>query len=232
MEFKNEKELQGIYEVSNLLKTNFPEWYINDYIPIEEDFNLDLTFTAKTDNIEHRYEMEIKTDRYGPYMIGEEVAKNWYACRDCHDNPKSIGNNMRFCDVPPSSMTITQLTEWTTSMTYEEINKDTTPIPENIKNKPIYIINATMQSGLIKKNKYESKGYKIYRQWDRYLTYNMKDGILIFTPKRLRDAYLGYCWYLTTHTTDFKEGSKEKIWELKIILDLSKAMYIKKNLTV
>ena len=66
MVFKNEKELQGIYEVSKALKENY-DWYINEEIPVMEDYGLDIIFTGMTNNTIARYEMEVKTDRYGPF---------------------------------------------------------------------------------------------------------------------------------------------------------------------
>lgn len=225
---KDQKELQGICEVSKALKENY-DWYINEEIPTIEDYGLDIIFTGKTDNTIARYEMEVKTDRYGPFKYENgDIAENWYPCRDCPDNPKSIGNYMRFCDVPPSSMTISNLEEWTTTMTHDEIWNDTTPVPDNIKDCPVYILNATTKYGTIKKGKIESKGRKIWGKNGKCLAYNMQDGIIFFNQKSIKEAFRGYCWYLTTHTTDIKYGSKEKVWELKMIFDLSKGKYIKK----
>lgn len=60
------------------------------------------------------------------------------------------------------------------------------------------------------------------------LSFLAPDGIYIFSPKTLRDAFVGYADYWVSHTTDLgKTGPKHP--EKKAVLDMSKATHIPCN---
>lgn len=70
-------------------------------------------------------------------------------------------------------------------------------------------------------------------KWDRLLDahaclcFLAPDGMLLFSQKELKEAFLGYADYFVSHTTQF--SNKKRRWERKAILDLSKGSYVMLN---
>lgn len=222
--FGKKNDLEGIEETVRMIESIYGESFMNISAPEYEDYELDITLTTTGGT---SYPMEVKTTRYGNYLNNGRIAMNWYPCRNCPENKDSIGNNMRFADTPTSATSITDMTGWTTTMSMEELDADMTPIPDNMEGKPVYIINADMIDGAICKGKRKSKGRKLFDNEKSCLVYNMPDGFLIFNNKNLCNAFLGYCWYKTGHTTDIHPEDKKR-WELKMVFDLTKAVYVPK----
>ena len=90
-------------------------------------------------------------------------------------------------------------------------------IPEDA---PIYYVNAEARMG--------------YAKWDKLLasgaclSFLAADGILLFSPKDLKEGFLGFGYDLVSHTTEFgKKGART--WERKAILNLDRALFIPCN---
>ena len=83
---------------------------------------------------------------------------------------------------------------------------------------PIYYVNAeTDGGGLAKWDKIKASG--------ACLSFLAADGIILFSPKDLEMAFLGYGYDLVNHTTEFGKEWKVR-WEKKAILDISRGFFI------
>ena len=89
-------------------------------------------------------------------------------------------------------------------------------IPEGT---PIYYVNAETEYGgsIAKWDKIRASG--------ACLTFLAADGIVLFSPKDLSMAFLGYGKDMVPHTTEFGKEPVAK-WEKKAILDLSRGYFI------
>ena len=62
-----------------------------------------------------------------------------------------------------------------------------------------------------------------------YLVYLAQDGLLIYTPKQLREALMGYVYYKNaSHGTSLTpyHNRLNPHWELKAIINLNKGKFI------
>ena len=87
---------------------------------------------------------------------------------------------------------------------------------------PIWIINAEDKTG----GKDNAKFHKLVEN-KVCLAFVAGDGIVLFSPKSLRKALVGYAYWFGTHTTQFKDKQARK--ERKAVLDLSKGLFIPCN---
>ena len=60
------------------------------------------------------------------------------------------------------------------------------------------------------------------------LVYIAPDGMIIFNPKELKNAFVGYADYFVRHTTEYGKNNK-RLWETKAVLDLSQGTYVPCN---
>jgi hypothetical protein len=88
---------------------------------------------------------------------------------------------------------------------------------------PIYFINATDYRGDYSKGKYQ----KLLEN-HACLVYIAPDGMIIFSPKELKNAFVGYADYFVRHTTEYGKNNK-RLWETKAVLDLSQGTYVPCN---
>lgn len=112
--------------------------------------------------------------------------------------------------------------EWRTYFTrdiYSKLNFET----DVTTGTPVYFINAEDKYG----NKENAKWYKILKA-NACLSFIAKDGIYIFSPKTLREAFIGYADYCVSHTTDHGPKGPRKM-EKKAVLDMTKATHLKCN---
>ena len=85
---------------------------------------------------------------------------------------------------------------------------------------PVYFINAEDKYGNMDNGKWQ----KLLNA-HACLSFLAPDGIIIYGPGTLQQAFVGYADYLVSHTSEFgKKG--ERHWELKAVIDLSKGEYI------
>ena len=82
---------------------------------------------------------------------------------------------------------------------------------------PIYFINGTDINGNYDNGKYS----KILKK-NGCLSFLAGDAILLFSPKRLAEAFLGYAEYQVRHREEIG-NDKKRNWEVKAVLDLTKA---------
>lgn len=97
-------------------------------------------------------------------------------------------------------------------------------IPEHMLGKYAYIISA---STWFKRTELcdDSKWMKLYSKDNTMFVLVAEDGVLIFNNKDLKDAFLGYGLMYCPHTNDF--NNRNCNYELKALLDISKAKYFK-----
>lgn len=84
---------------------------------------------------------------------------------------------------------------------------------------PIYFVNAVDKFG-----KEENGKWQKLLKANACLCYFALDGLLLFSPRELREAFLGYGDYYVKHTTLY--GDKVASWEKKSLLDLRKGTYV------
>ena len=84
---------------------------------------------------------------------------------------------------------------------------------------PIWIVNAEDRSG----GKANAKYFKLIEN-NACLAFVAADGIVLFSPKSLNDALVGFAWWFGPHTTDFNDKPRRK--ERKAVLDLSKGLFV------
>lgn len=82
---------------------------------------------------------------------------------------------------------------------------------------PIYYVNAEAKDGPSKWDKIVASG--------ACLSILAADGIVVFSPRDLKDALIGYGYDRVTHTTEFGKTG-ERTWEKKAILNLEKGTFI------
>ena len=88
---------------------------------------------------------------------------------------------------------------------------------------PVYFVNAEDKFGNMENGK-----WKKLLNAKACLVFIAPDGMLLFSPKTLKEAFVGYADYLVKHTTEFgKKGSRH--WEKKAVLNLEKGRYIPCN---
>lgn len=156
-----------------------------------EDYGVDIYVTGFTSCREmrcHPYEVKSLRGDFGDFNYQTTIA-----CRNGKCRYGLTGN---------------------TNVTQEEIEADTTPMPDWLDNhKRIAILNASTKKGSF----INSKTDKLLKGKSG-LIYAMEGEIDMFTPPMFRKAILGYVWTKGTHTTDFKDT--ELVWELKAVIDL------------
>lgn len=111
---------------------------------------------------------------------------------------------------------------WCTSAsTQEEFWADRTPSPD-FGDTPIQMLNAYDKYG-------RRKGAKLTKLLDNRdgLIYLAKDGMLIFSPKALREAIIGYGWVYLPHHKELNDKSCK--FEYKALIDLSRGRFLPLN---
>ena len=86
---------------------------------------------------------------------------------------------------------------------------------------PVYFVNAEDRYGNMDNGKYR----KILDE-NACLSFLSPDGILIYSCKTLREAFIGYADYYVSHTSEFGRNWEGKRWEKKAVIDLTKGCFI------
>lgn len=108
--------------------------------------------------------------------------------------------------------------EWNqyfTSEIYHKLKFDT----DVVSGHPIYFVNATDAYG-----NFENGKWKKLIDANACLCYLAPDGILMFSPKTLKEAFIGFADYYVKHTTQF--SNKKMRWERKAVISLEKGAYV------
>lgn len=111
--------------------------------------------------------------------------------------------------------------EWRTYFTSDIYNKLKFQDSSIVSGSPVYFINATDKFGDFNNGK-----FKKILDANGCLSFLAGDACLLFSPKALREAFIGYASYVVSHTTEFGRKEPRKP-EIKAVLDLSKADVIK-----
>jgi hypothetical protein len=201
-------------EVGNFIKDNF-DFVTDVYVHKDEDMkHFDLEYTASTkSNKLKEYQMEVKSIKFKT-LKDDEGNFNRYFTND-------IYGKLLFGNTPDDDYNTNNLPKyWNEEPIYKS------PPIDMREGKPIYILNASDLNGNIHNSKWH------YITNNKYsFSYVSSDGILLFNPKQLEDAFIGYAWYKnSSHTTEIKNYyNKGPVWELKALIDLSKGSYYKHN---
>lgn len=184
----------------------------------EEDFNhWDIIFdNRKPSGVITKEKMEVKSIKGGQLKY-DGLWNNYFSTM----NPDGIIRKMAFGNVPPSNMSILDAPyDWEPDNFHPEKGE----MPEKWENKHIYILNAEDKYHRID----NSKAYKMTRD-NICLCYIAPDGYILFSPTKLKKAFLGYAWYqVKSHTEEFGEKYCPA-YELKAVYDLEKGVYIEAN---
>lgn len=192
------------------------DWITNATADCKENYGIDdIVFSATTSSGEIlRKFTEVKSLK-GGYQFKHDGQWNKYFSAS---NPDGIVRKMKFGNVPPSNMDILELPyNWEPTSFVPEY----APMPEEWEGKNIYILNA-----LDKFNRaHNSKTYKVFEN-NASLCYVAPDGLILFSPKTLREAFLGYAWFqVKSHTAEIGDVKYCPAWELKCVFDLDKGIY-------
>lgn len=200
--------------VANFMLDNYN--FITDiYVPDKEDFqSYDILYTATTSTgKEIEGTQEVKTINNFPLQEEGEF-REYFSNDTC-----GIKNKMLFGNTPDATLSTDELPKYWLENPYE------TEIPDNIKEKPIYILNAADVNGNIK----NSKWYHMQKN-KTGLSLVAKDGILMFNHKQIKEAFMGYGWYLNKSHTELYNKKYNPHYELKAIINLEKGSFYKKDL--
>lgn len=190
-------------EVASFMYENY-EWVKNTSVEIQEDYQpWDITYTASTPNLETWVgRQEVKS------ILGFPLKQN-NKYRDYFK--KDIKSKMVFGNVPDPEEELPK---------YWNEEPIDVGIPKEVEDKPIYFLNATDKYGCI----YNSKWYKMENE-KIGLTIVAEDGIIMFAPKQLKEAFITYAWYLNKAHTELYNKEYDPHWELKAVIDLTKGSY-------
>lgn len=204
--------------VADWLVGNY-DWISNATASCEENYGVDdVVFTATTTNGDEivKYD-EVKSIKGGFCLKYGENWNEWFSA----DNPNGIIKKMKFGNVPPSGMPIDEVPYFWEPETLEPTDEE---MPEEWKGKHIYFLNATDK----RFNIINGKAYKVIST-NACLTYIASDGLIQYSPSKLREAVLGYAWYHNkSHTEEYNRDNKPS-WELKMVIDLERGSYNKAN---
>lgn len=176
--------------------------------------------------------IDCEANQFVAKTLQESVEPIFRATADCietfsvDDIMFSAGTEQNYIGVPCENKSIKggwQLKydgEWNNYFTTGIYNKLTFMGEPPKVGTPIYFVNAVDAHGDYKKGKYN----KLIEN-HAALTFFAPDGILFYTPKMLKEAFLGYADYYVRHTTEFGKDYNRR-WETKAIIDLSQGIYI------
>ena len=192
------------------------ECIVAAYAPEEENHGVDdiyfsgVTMTGKlTANI-----AELKSLKGGHYFKNNGIWNDFYST----DNPNGITRFMMFGNTPPDDISIIELPKQWHPKSYIP---EQAPMPDSWKGKHIYMLNAQDRNHSIT----NCKTYKVFKA-NACLFYVAPDGLILFTPKTLKEAFLGYAWFRNkSHTKEYTTKNDHPVWELKAFFDLDKGAY-------
>lgn len=205
------------------------DWVSSAWTKTEEDFNLDCYFSTSATT----YGVEIKTFQNQTLMGTDGEINDYFKV----GNTTGLCRNFRYCNVPDKDDSLAEIfaeyygTCDTTSI--EDYDEDTTPCPDEFKDKKVFIVNASAISGgkeIVMSN--YSKWFKL-NSGHNMLIIMAQDGLFIFTEKAIKKAFLGYCRMKTKHTNNSNALIKDfnEYYELKALLDMSYGKFIPMNIS-
>lgn len=189
--------------VANFMLEQYP-WITNVSVPIDEDYySYDISYTGQTKSGEEfTGTQEVKSIMNYPLKENGEFRKYF---------KYDIKNKMRFGSVPSPNEEIPE---------YWIHKPSNAPMPDNIKDAYVYILNASDSMNNLKNCKWNHM-----MENKTGLTIVASDGIIMFNHKQLKSAFLGYAWYLNKSHTELYDKYVYPHYELKAIIDLTKGTY-------
>lgn len=210
----NKIEYQINQQVASFMEANY-DWVVNTSVsPVEDYKPYDIVYTAETENKYYVSTQEVKSILGFPLKEDDEF-------RDYFK--EDIKDKLVFGNVPDATISTDELPKyWNETPVVEEI-------PEEIADKPVYILNAADKYN----NLHNSKWHKMINN-KTGLSIVAEDGIIMYSPSQLKNAFVGYAWYKNKSHTELYNKKIDPHWELKAIIDLSKGSYfpnvVNKNL--
>ena len=191
------------------------DWITNATADCVENYGIDdIVFTAVTTCGDRLIKtQEVKSLKGGKQFKYDGMWNNYFYT----SNPEGIISKMMFGNTPPPDMDILDVPhQWEPNSFTPEYRQ----LPEEWENKHIYILNAEDKYHRVHNGKF----YKVVEN-NACLCYVAPDGLILFNPKTLRKAVLGYAWFRnSSHTEEFNKDNVP-CWELKVIIDLEKGSY-------
>jgi len=225
---RNRTDKKALEWVSSYQVENY-DWVSSVTYPETEDFDIDLTLTTVDGDV---YKEEVKTSRN--HCLKDELG-NW---NDYYSLSSTNGmyRNLYWGNLPDKTDTVGQIRNIDyNSINFfpsieEQIKMDFNPreTPEHLKDKYVYVLNASAidrWNGGVNLLPNNCKFYQMMQGSDKCLIYLAGDGFLIWNPRQLKEAFLGYVWMYCKHTNDF--ANQDRSYELKAMFDMSKATYKK-----
>lgn len=207
------------------------DWISSITYSHEEDFGLDLDLLTVSGDI---YKEEVKTSRKNPFKDENGNWNDYFSL----SSPNGMYRNLYWGNLPDKNASITDIR----NIDYYSINfypnqeelikMDYNPraTPAELKDKHVYVLNASAinkWNGNVELMPNKCKFYQMFQGNNKILIYIAPDGYLIWSPKKLKEAFLGYTWMYCKHTEDF--NNKDRSYELKALIDMDKAVYIKED---
>ena len=178
----------------------------------------------KTDYNANKYVAEQLMKTFPGHIIAAEAIENEnYKVNDIQFTASTNGYPVYFCE----NKTIKggyclkedgDFRDYFSKDIYKKLRFEDTGITSGT---PVYFVNATDTYGNLDKGKYQK-----LLDANACLSFLAPDGIVLFSPKTLREAFIGYADYYVSHTTDFGRSWERKKWEKKAVLDLCKGYFI------
>ena len=204
------------------------DWITSAWTDSEETFGWDSYITTSAGT---KYGIELKTAQNHTLMDGDTI--NEYFNIEC---TTGLCRNFRYCYIPNKDEELENIfCEYYDSIdtnSLEDYDEDCTPMPEEYKGKNVWIVNASiiMQgTEIVMSNK--SKWYKLM-SGQNMLILMAQDGLMIFTPKAIRKAFMGYARMKCKHTNNANAVTKDfnVYYEVKALLDMNFAKYVPINI--
>ena len=190
------------------------DWVIDATADCVENHGVDdIVFTGQTGTTTFVKPCEVKSLKNYPFKYNGEWNRYFST-----DNPDGITKKMMFGNTPPPDIDILHLPEYWSNSTH---SPEYAPMPEEWKGKHIYFLNAED----VNHNITNAKTYKVFIE-KACVIYVGYDGIFLFSPKALKNAFLGYAWFKNkSHFNEIFDTSLKPTYELKAVFDMDKAVY-------
>ena len=221
-------DIKALEWISNHQEERY-DWVSSCTYSVEEDYGIDLTLTTVNGLTAKE---EVKTSRNHTIKDEKGEFNDYYSL----STYTGMYRNLYWGNLPNKDDEIRKLRSvdyysinfYPTTEEQAEMGFNPRETPAEFKDKYVYVLNASSinrWNGNVEIMPYNCKAYQMFKEPNSCLIYIAEDGYLIWNPKQLREAFLGYVWMYCKHTNDFQ--NQDKSYELKAMFDMSKAKFIK-----